>query len=109
MAALSDDRSEEDRLAEAMKAGVAASYYNSAKVDRQPFLDRARDMAALTIPYLFRLEGENGGDRLTIPYNSIGAYCVGNLASKVVFALFPPGRPNFKAEQDKAEANAGTA
>ena len=102
MAALSDDRSEEDRLAEAMKAGVAASYYNSAKVDRDPFLQRARAMAALTIPYLFREEGANGSDQLIIPYNTIGAYCVSNLGSKVVFALFPPGRPNFKAEQDKA-------
>lgn len=97
MAALSDPQD----LAALNKRGVAAGYYNSNISEREPYLKRARDVSELTIPSLFRQEGANGSDDTIIPWNSIGAYCVNNLASKVVFALFPAGRPNFKAEQDK--------
>lgn len=104
MAAISDPQNEQQKLDEAMKAGLAASYYQSAKVDREPYLERARDLSSVTIPYLYRQEGENGSSKLVIPWNSIGAYCVSNLGAKIVFALFPPGRPNFKATQSKSTA-----
>lgn len=104
MAAISDPQSDQQKLDDAMKAGLAASYYNFGKVDREPYLERARDLSSVTIPYLFRQEGENGSMKLVIPWNSIGAYCVSNLGAKIVFALFPPGRPNFKATQSKSTA-----
>lgn len=81
--------------------GRGASFYAAGISDREPYLQRARDVAELTIPTLFRQEGANGSTEIVIPWNSIGAYCVSNLASKIVFALFPAGRPNFKAQQDK--------
>lgn len=81
--------------------GTAAAFYEAGTTDREPFLTRARDVSELTIPTLFRDEGENGSDSQTIPYNTIGAYCVNNLASKLVSTLFPSGRPAFKADQDK--------
>ena len=81
--------------------GKAASFYTAGTTDREPYLQRAREVSELTIPTLFRQQGDNGSTEIVIPWNSIGAYCVNNLASKIVFALFPAGRPNFKAQQDK--------
>lgn len=99
MAAISDN--EPETLDTLNKRGRAAGYYHANVTDREPYLQRARDVSELTIPTLFRPEGDNSTSKQIIPWNSIGAYCVNNLASKVVFALFPAGRPNFKAEQDK--------
>lgn len=82
--------------------GTAASFYASGKSDREPYLSRARRLSELTVPTLFRDEGASGSDDQIVPWNSIGAYLVNNLASKVVFAMFPPGRPNFKAEAGEA-------
>lgn len=96
MAAISDPASNQEP-----KQGRAASFYAQGTADREPYLERAREVSELTIPTLFREEGSNGSTELVIPWNSIGAYCVSNLASKIVFALFPAGRPNFKAEQDR--------
>lgn len=81
--------------------GQASSAYGRMKTDREPYLQRARDISELTIPTLFRMEGANGADSVIVPWNSVGAYLVNNLSSKVIFALFPAGRPNFKAMQDK--------
>lgn len=92
--------SDKEHNDEPMK-GRGASFYAAGISDREPYLQRARDVSELTIPTLFRQVGANGSTDIVIPWNSIGAYCVGNLASKIVFALFPAGRPNFKAEQDK--------
>ena len=81
--------------------GRAHAAYSRGATERQPYIDRARDIAELTIPTLYRQEGANGSTQTIVPWNSIGAYLVNNLASKIIFALFPAGRPNFKAEQDK--------
>lgn len=102
MAALSDY--EKPTLSDLNKRGEAAKFYNANVQDREPYLVRARRVSELTIPTLFRPIGDNSTADTIIPWNSIGAYCVSNLASKVVFSLFPAGRPNFKAEQDKRTA-----
>lgn len=104
MAAETDKQDPKDQIEEATRKGSAAAFYAAGVPDREPYLTRARRVAELTIPTLFRSEGSSGADDQIIPWNSIGAYCVNNLASKVVFALFPAGRPNFKAEQDKRTA-----
>lgn len=100
MPALSDNTDGKQSLEDATKRGSAATFYNQGTTDRDAYLQRARRVSELTIPTLFRDEGANGSDDQIIPWNSIGAYCVNNLASKVVFALFPAGRPNFKAQED---------
>lgn len=80
--------------------GTAASRYKALTSKRQPYLDRARRLAVLTLPYLFPPEGAPGQDQ-ELAWNSIGGYLVGNLASKVVLAMFPPGRPPMKLSQDR--------
>jgi Bacteriophage head to tail connecting protein len=81
--------------------GMAAQRYAQGSTDRQPFLDRARRCAKLTIPYLFRKEGDNSSTDTEVPWDSSGAYMVSNLAAKVILALFPPGRPPMKLKQAK--------
>lgn len=63
---------------------------------RTTMLDRARKCAELTIPYLLPPEGHNENDPLTTPYQSLGARCVNNLASKLLLTLLPPNSPFFK-------------
>lgn len=81
--------------------GTASARYNALTTDRQPYLDRAREMAGLTIPYLFRPQGENGASQQEVPWQSAGAILVANLASKLVFSIFPPNTPPMKLSPDQ--------
>lgn len=90
---------DEEAMAKA-HPGAASAFYNANKTEREAYLTRARRVSELTIPTLFRDEGDGGYTDQVVPWNSMGAYATFNLASKLVFALFPAGRPNFRAEQD---------
>jgi len=82
---------------EAPEARVTAvSRYESLAAHRSPFLQRARDCAAVTIPALMPPEGANGSTDFSTPFQSIGARAVNNLSSKIVLALFPPGSSFFR-------------
>lgn len=80
--------------------GAAASFYEAQCSNRQPFLDRARRCASLTIPALFPPENSKGAD-VELPWNSIGAYLASNLAAKVSKSMFPVGLPPMKLAQDR--------
>lgn len=86
------------------KSGMAGGYYHSCVTDREPYLVRARRISELTIPTLFRSQGAGGSDDVIIPWNSIGAYCNANLASALVFTMFPSGRSGFLLEQAEQAA-----
>lgn len=64
--------------------------------DHSAPLDRARECAKLTIPSLLPPQGANDSTQLEIPYQSLGARGVNNLASKLLLALFPPGASPFR-------------
>lgn len=81
--------------------GQASARYGNLAPDRQSFLDRAREFAGLTISHLFRPEGENGTTQAEVPWNSGGAYMVSNLASKLIFSIFPPNTPPMKLSPDQ--------
>jgi len=75
---------------------TTASRYEDLEVYRQPFLDRARDCSALTIPSLIPpLDFATNGE-LPQPYQSMGARGVNNLAAKLLLALLPPAASFFK-------------
>jgi len=89
---------------------------------RRPFLTRAREAAALTIPYLVPPDGFSSTQTLNTPYQSHGARGVRTLASKLLQALFPSTpffkylvnddllrRVNQRAEAVKAQAAAAGA
>jgi hypothetical protein len=81
----------------------AVSRYQELVVDRQPFLDSARDCAKLTLPYLIVESGHANGAQLPIPWQSVGAKGVNVLASKIMLSLFPINTSFFKLQINDAE------
>jgi hypothetical protein len=57
--------------------------------DRRPSLDRKREHANLTIPALMPFEGQNQHQDVPVPYNSMVAEGVNNLASRLVSVVLP--------------------
>ncbi|EEE42851.1 portal protein [Roseibium alexandrii] len=72
--------------------------YQNLQIKREPFLKRARDCAALTIPTLLPPEGHNATSKLPQPYQGLGARCVVTLASRMLVAFIPTGQPFFGLE-----------
>jgi hypothetical protein len=92
----------------------AAERYAALEPTREPFLKRARDSAALTVPYLMPPAGFGPHTELPTPYQSIGARGIRTLSSKLLLALFPANTPFFKYSIDdltlrKLEAENGQA
>jgi hypothetical protein len=79
-------------------AESAKSRYEAMKRKRDPYLRRARDCAALTIPALMPPEGHNEFAVLPEPYQGLGARAVVSLASRLMVAMYPPGKPSFKLD-----------
>lgn len=80
--------------------GWAFSRYEKLKQGREPFLKRAREAAALTVPHLMPPDGFNETSDLPTPFQSIGARGLRNLASKLLISLFPPNQPFFRYSVD---------
>jgi len=79
---------------------TAEGRYIALAAARQPFLDRARDAAKLTIPTLVPPEGHGPHTKYYTPFQSTGARGVNNLASKLLLALLPPNQPFFRMVLD---------
>jgi hypothetical protein len=76
----------------------ASDFYDRLVGERTAVVDLAREMAELTIPSVFPPETYKAGDHLPGNNQSIGARCVNNLASRLMFMGFPPGRPMLRFE-----------
>lgn len=74
----------------------AKDRYDALTALRQPYIDRAREVSALTIPTLYPPDGTPGGGKLYQPYQSVGAFGVSNLAAKLLTATVPPNTPFFR-------------
>jgi len=85
-------------------AGTAATRYTALESARQPFLDRGRECAKLTIPSLLPDDGASGTTRFTTPEQSLGARGLNNVSAKLLMALFPPNAPFLKMEVDDLTA-----
>jgi hypothetical protein len=81
--------------------GPARKRYDALMGARELFLIRARRMSRLTVPCLFRELGANDSTNEILPWQSLGAYCVNNLAARLTLTLFPPGIPCVKLEQTR--------
>jgi hypothetical protein len=79
---------------------TAHDRYEALVTTRDPFLQRARQAAEVTIPALMPPEGHSGTSELLTPWQSIGARGVNNLAAKLLLALFPPGTGFFRLSID---------
>jgi hypothetical protein len=80
--------------------GAAKSRYLQLESLRLPFLQRARDCATLTVPYLMPPEGLTAGQTLPTPYQSLGARGIRTLSAKLLLSLFPPNTTFFKYSLD---------
>ena len=63
--------------------GTVAGRYQQLVTTRDPFLQRARDCAKVTIPSLVPDSHMGDHGRLKTPYQSIGARGLSNLANKL--------------------------
>lgn len=79
---------------------TAAERYAQLETEKAAYLQRAREVAKLTIPHLVPPEGSSGTTVLDIPYQGTGAECVNHLAAKLTLALFPPGGSFFRFDID---------
>jgi hypothetical protein len=68
---------------------TAESRYQKMETARRPFLDRARQVSALTVPSIMPKAGFGTHSELPTPYQSLGARGLRNMASKLLLALFP--------------------
>ncbi len=82
--------------ATAQPKGELAQEYERLKPARQPFLDRARANAKLTIPALCPEEGDNSYTTYKNPAQDSGAEGVNHLAAKLLTTLFPTQTTFFK-------------
>ncbi|MDA1338301.1 MAG: portal protein [bacterium] len=76
------------------------SQYSKMEIDREIYLERARECAELTIPHLYPPKSSNEATYYPTPYQSVGGRGVTNLASKLMLALFPPQSPFFRLDVD---------
>lgn len=75
-----------------------AARYKILATQRETKLERARQMAALTIPSIFPPQEATEQTHLPAPYQSLGARAVNNLSNKLLLTLFPVNTPFFKME-----------
>jgi len=78
----------------------AAARYSALQTTRQPYINRARNQAKVTIPSLFPETDDVTTQQLYTPYQSIGARGVNNISAKLMLTLFPPNTTNFKLSVD---------
>lgn len=87
-------------------------FYKTLSSQRLSYLNRARQYARYTIPYLIRQSDEirstkNDSGQLELKFDSVGAEAVVSLANKIVQSLFPTRRPYYtvkpKKESEMAE------
>ena len=78
---------------------TARERYNQLSNNRRQFLDTAVDCSELTLPYLIRDDqSTQNHQKLTTPWQSIGAKSVVTLAAKLMLALLPPQTTFFKLQ-----------
>ncbi len=63
---------------------------------RNPFLQRGRAAACLTIPSVLPAEGRTGTTDFEVPYQSLGARGTNNLSNRLLLTLLPPSTPFFR-------------
>ena len=66
-----------------MKTMTVKDTYEDLAKDRDEFLDRARECAKVTIPFLIPEQDHDSTDRFYTPYQGFGSRAVNNLASKL--------------------------
>jgi hypothetical protein len=72
------------------------SQYQRKDAERSELLDRARDCAALTRPWILPESGQTPGGKMPEVYTSLPSRGIANLEGRLLTALYPPGNPFFR-------------
>jgi len=88
-----------------MNDNTAKGLYSQLESLRDTYLQRAREAALLTIPYLVPPSGHSSHTHYSTPYQSVGSRGVNNLASRLILSLFPTNAPFFRFAIDQGELN----
>ena len=78
----------------------ARERYSKLSKGRTQFLETAVECSELTLPYLVQhdLSNKSGSQKLTQPWQSVGAKAVVTLAAKLMLAMLPPQTSFFKIQ-----------
>ncbi len=80
---------------------IPSAYYNSKLSDRKPYEDRAQAISEVSLPYVFRAIGSDGGsDLFKSVSQSFNGRQINNLKSKMGMALLPPATSSFRLKPD---------
>lgn len=80
---------------------VPSEFFNSNLSDRKPYEDRAQRISEVSLPYVFRAEGSDGGtDLFKSVSQSFNGRQINNLKSKMGMALLPPATSSFRLKPD---------
>lgn len=85
---------------------TAAQRYRALESDRNYYLERGREAAKLTLPYLIPSSndpGKTSREVFPLPWNGIGARGVLNLASRMLLAILPPTQTFFRFTLNEME------
>lgn len=76
---------------------TAEDFYESQKANRTGPVELGRRLADLVSPATFPPEQWQNGDPLVVLNQSVNAYAVNTLSSKMMLGAFPPGLPGWKS------------
>lgn len=80
---------------------VPSEFFNANLSDRKPYEDRAQLISEISLPYVFRAEGTDGGSALFKSVSqSFNGRQINNLKSKMGMALLPPATASFRLKPD---------
>lgn len=80
---------------------IPSEFFNSKLSDRKPYEDRAQLISQVSLPYVFRAEGQDGGSALFKSVaQSFNGRQVNNLKAKMGMALLPPATSSFRLKPD---------
>jgi hypothetical protein len=91
--------------------GSAGKTFKHLEADREPYLNKGKEMASVTLPYICppdegsvisESRSTHNRQDLPVPRNGLGAQGVKNLASKFVQTLFPTHIPFFRFAVNEA-------
>ena len=80
---------------------IPSEFYSAGLSDRKPYEDRAEDISKISLPYVMRAEGSDGGSELFKSVSqSFNGRQINNLKSKMGMALLPPATSSFRLKPD---------
>jgi hypothetical protein len=85
---------------------TAEARYKKLEPARNHWIDRGREAAALTLPWLLPFDGDpepQALEKITHPWDGIGQRGVHNIASRLLLALLPPTETFFRFVHDDME------